>query len=95
MLDAPKEKVKKIMEEKNWTESVSTAECLRLMRKHRDVLEEEIKFLDRSGYIVTEKRFPRWCLNKYHLYQFLKKHGRVSRCEHAEKVLKKSATKGK
>lgn len=93
MLDAPKEKVKKIMDEKNWTEFLSTAECQRLMKQHRDICEEEIKFLDSSGYIVAEKRFPRDLLNKYFLYRFLRKNNRCPKCTHAESVLKKSKTK--
>ncbi len=95
MLDAPKSHVDKIMEAKNWTEKITTAECQALMKAHKDVLQQEISFLDNQGYVVTEKRFPRWCLNRYHLYQFLRKNDRVPKCTHAEKVLKKSAMKGK
>lgn len=90
MMDAPKSHLDKIMQQKNWTEAITTAECQRLMKQNRDICEEEIKFLDHSGYIATEKRFPRWCLNKYHLYRHLRKNKRVPRCAHAEKVLKKS-----
>jgi hypothetical protein len=94
MLDASKEKVSQIMESKNWTELMSTAECQRLMKANRDICEQSIKYLDQNGYIDERMAFPKWCLNKYRLYEFLKKHKRVSRCAHAEKILK-SEKKGK
>ena len=91
MLDAPKEKVKHLMESKNWTELIGTGECQRLMKENRDILEREIQVIDPQGYLIVRKVFPRWVLNKYHLYQFLRKHKRVPRCQHGESVLKKSA----
>ena len=41
MLDAPKSHVDKIMEAKNWTEKITTAECQALMKAHKDVLQQE------------------------------------------------------
>ena len=76
--------------EKNWVEHFSTAETMQLMKKNRDICEREIETLDKQGYIVTVKAFPRDLLNKYHLYRHLRKHDRVPKCRHAEKILKKS-----
>jgi len=78
---------------KSWTENLSHIDCAKLMRQHADICEEEIRFLDSSGFIQTKKAFPAVLRNKYFLYEHLRKHGRVERCRHAESVLKKSQTK--
>jgi hypothetical protein len=76
--------------EKNWVEHFGTGETKALMKMHRDVCEREIEYLDKQGYIVKTRTFPRELLNKYKLYAHLRKHDRVPRCKHAEKLLKKS-----
>jgi tRNA splicing endonuclease len=81
--------IEKLTDRKNWTEQISADEIKKLMKENRDICEEKIKFLDSAGYIEERAAYPKWCLNKYALYQHLRKHGRVERCGHAEKVLKK------
>ena len=76
--------------EKNWVELLTSGDTTKLMKKNQDILLEEIRFIDGNGFIATEKRFPKWATNKYFLYEFLRKNGRVDKCKHAEKVLKKS-----
>ena len=93
MLDSPKSHLDNIMSQKNWTEHISTAECQALMKRHKDVLQQEVSFLDSQGYVITEKRFPRWCLNKYFLYQELRRHKLVPKCSTAEKALKNQKNK--
>jgi hypothetical protein len=83
-----------LMRHKNWVEAISTPECIQLMKKFRSVCEKEISYVDASGFIVTEKRFPRDFLNKYYLYRHLREHKLCPKCGHAEKVLKSEA-KGK
>ena len=90
-VEAPLSKVENLMQnEKNWIEHFGTAETLSLLKMNRDICEREIETLDRQGFIVTVKAFPRDLLNKYHLYRHLRKYDRVPKCRHAEKVLKKS-----
>lgn len=82
-----------LMAGERWTERISTPECIKLMKLHRDICEEEISYLDNQGYIDTRKAFPRRFLNKYFLYQHLRKHDRCPKCGHAEKILKSEKKK--
>lgn len=78
-----------IKTKKNWVEFLDTGGVMRLLAMHKDICQEEIKFLDPSGYIDTKKAFPRKFLNKYILYMHLFAHKKVLRCAHAEKILAK------
>jgi hypothetical protein len=76
--------------EKNWTELLTSEDTRKLMSRNRDLLGEKIKIVNAQGLIETVKLLPKWATNKYFLYEFLRKNGRVDKCKHAEKVLKKS-----
>ena len=80
--------MEKLTDRKNWTEDLSIADVKKLLSENEDICKESIKFLDPSGYIDERDAYPKWCLNKYLLYQHLRKHNRVERCVHAEKILK-------
>jgi hypothetical protein len=80
--------MEKLTDRKNWTEDLSIADVKKLLLENKDICEEKIKFLDSAGYIDERTAYLKRYLNKYFLYRHLRKHNRVERCSHAEKILK-------
>jgi hypothetical protein len=72
----------------NWLDAFGTKEITILARLNSDILEEEVEVIDSQGFKINKRIIPRKYLDKYVLYETLRKNRRVKKNDHGEKMLK-------